>query len=111
MSEPGSLRLIAEHLAGAVAPLDRAFRDETAFRTLMRRLGWTVQDLPPAYVAIADSAAAATAAVEALAEDAELPALLDLIGEVGSLYRSLNGLAVAPAGVDAAVAPKLATPS
>lgn len=102
MSEPGSLRLIAEHLAGAVAPLERAFRDETAFRTLMRRLGWSVRDLPVAYVAIADGAAAAVAALDALAEDAELPALLELIDRVGSVYRSLDGLAVAPGGVDAA---------
>ena len=102
MTEPGSLRLIAEQLADAVAPLDRAFRDVAAFRTLMRRLGWTVQDLPPAYVAVADGAAATVAAVEALAEDADLPAILDVISKVGSVYRSLDGLAAAPAGVDAA---------
>ena len=102
MTEPGSLRLIAEQLAHAVAPLDRAFRDVAAFRTLMRRLGWTVQDLPPAYIAVADGAAATVAAVEALAEDADLPVILDVISKVGSVYRSLDGLASAPAGVDSA---------
>jgi hypothetical protein len=99
--ERGTLRLIAEHLVGAVAPLHFAFRDVDSFRTLMGRLGWDALELPPAYTAIADKAQAAIDAVEALAGDADLAAIFAVIRKVGDLYRDISALSVAPPGVDA----------
>lgn len=94
------MRLIADHLAAALAPLDLAFRDADAFRILMWRLGWDVQGLPPEYAAAADKVAEAVAAAAALGDDPDLPAIIAAIEKVGTVYEAL---AVAPPGVDAGV--------
>jgi hypothetical protein len=99
--ERGTLRLIAEHLVGAVAPLHFAFRDADSFRTLMGRLGWDALDLPPVYATTADKAQAAVEAIEALADDADLAAIFAVIRKVGDVYGAINALSVAPPGVAA----------
>ena len=100
-TEPGTLRRIAEHLADAIAPLGFAFRDADAFCTLMGRLGWTARELPPGYASGADKAQAAVEAIEALAEDAELNAIIAAIRKVGDVYGAINAFSVAPPDVDA----------
>jgi hypothetical protein len=97
----GTLQVIAEHLAAAVAPLDRAFRDDDSFRLLLWRLGWEVQGLPPSYVTVADAAAAAAQAAEALADGASVDEIVALIVKVGDVYRAVAALSEAPPGVDA----------
>jgi hypothetical protein len=99
----GTLQAIAEHLAAAVAPLDRAFRDADSFRLLMWRLGWDAQGLPPAYVAVADAVVTAVDEAEALADRAELDEILALVDAVGDVYTSIDSLAAAPPGVDPGV--------
>jgi hypothetical protein len=99
--DQGTLRAIAHHLATAVAPLDRAFRDEAEFRILMYRLGWEVQGLPPAYVAAADKSLAAIQALHALADGASLQEVLAVIAKVADVYGALQALGAAPPGVDA----------
>jgi hypothetical protein len=99
--ERSTLQVVARHLAAAVEPLDRDFRDVESFRSLMWRLGWDAQDLPASYLAAADAALTAVAAAEALADDAELGEVLALVDAVGDVYAAVDGLAEAPAGVDA----------
>ncbi|HEY7618112.1 MAG TPA: DUF6603 domain-containing protein, partial [Solirubrobacteraceae bacterium] len=96
----GTLQSVAEHLAAALEPLDRSFRDEESFRMLMWRLGWGVDGLPPAYVDIADAAITAVEAAEALADGAQLDEVFAVIEAVGHVYTSLDGLGSAPPGVD-----------
>src|SRR5690606_19947683 len=100
--ENGTLQLIAEHLASAVAPLDEAFREVDAFRALMLRLGYEVDGLPPAYTNVADQALAAVSAATALADGAELEEIVALLRSVGAVYESVDALTQAPPGVDAA---------
>ena len=101
MSEQrGSLRGLADHLAQAVAPLDRMLRDPEAFAIAMGRVGWLAQELPPSYAAVADAAAEAVAAAGALADDAELAEVVVLLDAVGAVYRAVDDLTVAPPGAD-----------
>jgi hypothetical protein len=98
--EQGTLRLIAEHLVSAVAPLDLAFRDADAFRALMWRLGWDAHGLPPSYAATADKAMHAVQAVEVLADNADASTIIEVIEKVSNVYAAINTLAIAPPGVD-----------
>ncbi len=101
MSEQrGSLRGLADHLAQAVAPLDRMLRDPEAFAIAMGRVGWFAEELPPGYVVVADAAADAVAAASALADDAELAEVVALLDAVGAVYRAVDDLTVAPPGAD-----------
>ncbi len=101
MSEQrGSLRGLADHLAQAVAPLDRMLRDPEAFAIAMGRVGWLAEELPPSYAAVADAAADAVAAASALADDAELAEVVVLLDAVGAVYRAVDDLTVAPPGAD-----------
>ena len=97
----GSLGALATMLARAMAPLDDAFRDITAFRSLMFTLGWNARSLPPAYLDVANAALAATSALEALSDDPSLAEITALIERAGDVYRSVRGLTEAPSGVDA----------
>jgi hypothetical protein len=99
--EPGTLRLIAAELAEAMTPLRLAFRDVDAFRALMGRLGWDAQALPPSYVSAADKVQTAIDAVEALADDADISAVIAAIQKVGDVYDAISALSEAPPGVDA----------
>jgi hypothetical protein len=99
----GSLQQLAAHLVEAVAPLDQVFRDLTAFRALMLRLGWEVDALPASYAAAANAAHGAVEALGALGDVADLAAVLEVIEEVGATYRAIAALSnTPPAGVDAA---------
>jgi hypothetical protein len=104
----GTLQVVARHLALAIAPLDRGFRDVESFRLLMWRLGWDAQGLPPSYVAVADAALDVAAAVEALADDAELGEVIALIEAVGDVYTAIDNVGDVPPGVDPAVLGELA---
>jgi len=108
VSDRGTLQVVAQHLAAAVEPLDRGFRDAESFRLLMWRLGWDVQGLPPAYVAVADAAVTAVAAAEALADDAELDEVIALIEAVGDVYTAVEALGDVPPGFDPAALGELA---
>ncbi|HKF00130.1 MAG TPA: DUF6603 domain-containing protein [Actinomycetes bacterium] len=98
----GTLQRLAAHLARAVEPLDRSFRDEQAFAALMRWIGWDVDGLPPSYAAVADAAADAVQALDALADDAEPAEVLDVVAKAGAVYRAVEDLHDTPAGVDPA---------
>jgi hypothetical protein len=97
-----TLEVLARHLAGAVEPLRQWVGDLDHFRTLMFRLGWEVDSLPPPFAALADAAAAVSSSVEALIEDADLETFLALIEQVGDVYRAIQAIDTAPAGVDSA---------
>lgn len=97
-----TLPAIAAHLVRAMRPLDVALRDPDAFRTLMFELGWQVDGLPPEYVVVADTAARAIAALEALAADADPATVLAVVEKAGDVYRALTALTTAPTGVDPA---------
>ncbi|MEU1185773.1 DUF6603 domain-containing protein [Streptomyces sp. NPDC005820] len=103
-----TLNVVARHLAAAVEPLDRGFRDADSFRRLMWQLGWDVQGLPPSYVAVADAAVQAAAAAGALADDAGQDEIVALIEAAGDVYTAVDGLGDVPPGVDPAAMPELA---
>jgi len=108
-SEEGTPARLARHLAGAVRPLELAFRDPAAFRALLFQLGWEVPGLPPSYVTVADAAVQAADFLEALADDPTLDEALDVIVKAGDVYRAVGALTEAPAGIDpAAFLPELA---
>ncbi len=99
---PSTLQVIANQLALAVEPLQRGVADLDSFKTLMRKLGWGVETLPPQYAALASAANAAIQAVEALTPDSGIDQILAAINKTAAVYRAIRGLTGAPAGVDAA---------
>jgi hypothetical protein len=103
-----TLNVLARHLAAAVEPLDRGFRDAESFRRLMWQLGWDVQGLPPSYVAVADAAVQAAAAAGALADDAGPEEVVAVIEAAGDVYLAIDGLGEVPPGVDPAAMGELA---
>jgi hypothetical protein len=108
VSGDGTLRRIAAQLAGAMRPLEDAFRDPAAFRQLLLEIGWEVPGLPPSYAAVADQAVQAGEALAALAEDAGIEEAGAVITKAGDVYRALGALTEAPAGLDpAAFLPEL----
>ncbi len=107
MSNDATLVRLGRFLVDAVAPLERAFADVDAFRSLLWTLGWEVDDLPAAYIAVAEAAGAAVAAVEALAEEPELSEAIELIETVGRVYRQLSGPLPLPNGAGAGFAAEL----
>ena len=99
----GTLSLIAEQVAGALRPLEDAFRDPDQFRVLLFELGWDAPGLPPSYVTVADKAVQAGEALRALADDAGITDALSVITKAGDVYRAVHALNEAPAGIDPAV--------
>jgi hypothetical protein len=98
--ERSTLEALARALAGAVEPLRQWVLDLDHFRTLMFRLGWEVESLPPSFAALADAATRVADSVDALAEDPDLQTVLGLIEQVGDVYRAIRSIDAAPAGVD-----------
>ena len=99
----GTLRRIAAQLAGAMRPLEDAFRDPEAFRRLLFEVGWEVPGLPPSYTAVADKAVQAGEALAALGEDAGIDEAVAVVTKAGDVYRALGALTEAPPGLDPAV--------
>jgi len=100
MSEQGTLERMAYHLVGAVSPLEVAFTDVDAFRALLLQLGWDAPGLPPSYLAVADTAAQAVDALEAMTDGAEVNEVLAVVEKAGAVYRAIVALDEAPAGID-----------
>lgn len=101
MAAQGTLDFVAAQLARAMRPLADAVASPNAFRAFLRRLGWDVTDLPPAYRDLAGSVDAVSAALDGLGDDpgpAEIAVVLDACS---TLYDAVEGLDEAPAGVDA----------
>jgi hypothetical protein len=103
VAELGTFQRIATHLAVAMRPLGDGVSDLDHFKQLMLKLGWKVEDLPPAYTQLATQVEALVAAAEALAAaDAPGPdQLVALLGEVRSLIAAIQAITTAPGGVDA----------
>jgi hypothetical protein len=97
----GTLELLATHLSRAMAPLRDAVSSIQGFRAFMLRLGWHAQDLPPAYAALASTVDSCLAALDALSDDPEIEEVLALLDGAAAVYRALDDLDTAPAGIDA----------
>ncbi|MEZ4701001.1 MAG: DUF6603 domain-containing protein [Rhodothermales bacterium] len=97
-----TFQLIAGELILAVDPLREAFTDPDQFVALMRKLGWEATALPDAYAGLASAIADAVDLVDDLAQGtpgaSEIQAL---IATAQDLYDRIQGIAVAPPGVDA----------
>ena len=101
MSEPrGTLAVVADHLATAIAPLEAILGDDTRFATAMLRLGWETPAVPASYATIGAAAGDAARAAQGLAEGAELADAVAVLDAVGEIYAALEDLDQAPAGVD-----------
>ncbi|MFC5830968.1 DUF6603 domain-containing protein [Nonomuraea insulae] len=106
--DQGTLGRLAARLVGTVRPLEEAFSDEDAFRVLLLQLGWEADGLPASYLAVADTVAQAVAALERLTDGATTEEIVAVIGKAGDVYRAINALTDAPAGIDpAAFLPEL----
>lgn len=96
----GTLQTIARHLVLALKPLKDGVADLPSFRTLLHRLAWNVESLPPEYTALAAKVDAALTALDALGNDPPVAKVLDLLDKVKVLYTALQNITNAPAGVD-----------
>src|SRR5262249_13043116 len=68
MADRGTLELIATHLGLAMRPLRDDISDLDHFKQFMYTLGWEVDDLPPAYTALATDVNAVVSAVRGLGD-------------------------------------------
>ena len=68
----------------------------------MRDIGWDVDTLPASYTNISTLTLDAAVSAEALADDASLANVLDVIRKAGDVYRAIRNLGDAPPGIDAA---------
>lgn len=102
MAQEEPLRTLARHLVLAIRPLSEAVQNAESFAAFMLRIGWTAHDVPPQYRALATNVAHAVTALEALAEEAGLHELLDVITAAGDVYRSIRAISQTPVGVDPA---------
>lgn len=101
MADGGTLALIATHLGLAMRPLEDAVASLDGFRQLMYRLGWEVEDLPPAYSNLATRVQTLSSTIDGLGEDPDLSAIEGLLGQVKDLVQAIRDIQTAPAGVDA----------
>jgi hypothetical protein len=99
-SDTDFLPTLARHLGLAMQPLAAAVTDLRRFRTFMLSLGWSVDDLPPAYTALGSAVDGALDAVTHLIADPSIDHAMAVLDKVRQLYAALNGIAEAPAGVD-----------
>src|SRR4029453_17102206 len=101
MDEPsGTIQTVARHLVLALEPLKEGVEDLPGFRTLMHRLAWNVESLPPEYTALAAKVDEALTALDQLDDDASVSEVIALFGKVKALHAALQGITTAPAGVD-----------
>ena len=96
----GTLELVAGHLARAMAPLGDTVSSIQGFRAFMLRLGWHAEDLPPAYATLASTVDSCLVAVDALSDDPQIEEVLALLDAAAAVYRALDDLDTAPAGVE-----------
>jgi hypothetical protein len=105
MTPESTLKLVALHLAHAVAVLGDAVADGPGFGALMLRLGWNVTSTtpPPAFAALAAHCDRLVTNVEALADDPTPEEVGAAVGALRDLVAALNALKLdqTPAGVDA----------
>ncbi|MEZ0387663.1 MAG: DUF6603 domain-containing protein [Verrucomicrobium sp.] len=100
MAAPSStLHTLARHLVLALEPLKAGVADLPAFRTLLYRLAWHVDSLPPAYSALATRVDAALTTLEALGDNPSPGQVFDLLTRVKALYDAIKAVQTAPAGV------------
>jgi hypothetical protein len=100
--EESTLRTIARHLVGAIRPLEPAVADPESFAAFMLRMGWEAQSVPPQFTALAADITAAVTALEALADEATLAEIADVIATTGNVFRRLKAINQSPNGIDAA---------
>lgn len=103
MDPPSStLHTLARHLVLALRPLKAGVADLPAFRTLLYRLAWNVNSLPPPYTALAERVDAAVTSLEALGDGPSPEEVFALLDQVKALYDAIGALQTAPGGVPAA---------
>src|SRR5262245_41271852 len=100
MSDKGTKLLIAEHLGALFGSISKLL-DET----LLLRLGWFVDALPPQYTTVAQAAASLASAAEAMASGGadDLTQIKQLLDQTATLYQAVKALPAtqpSPTGVD-----------
>jgi hypothetical protein len=98
----GTLHTIARHLVLALEPLKAGVADLAGFRTLLYRLGWEAESLPPEYAALGQKVDQALAALEGLGDSPPPAQILGLLEKVKDVYQAVQNITTAPAGVDPA---------
>jgi hypothetical protein len=101
VADKGTFALIVTHLALAMRPLRDAVADVDSFKRFMYPLGWEVEDLPPAYTALATNVDALLTAVEGLGATPSVDQIAALLDKIKALADAIKAINVAPAGVDA----------
>ena len=95
--------VLAKHLLEVFKPLAEAFSSEEQFKGFLYRLGWNATGIPPQYVELATAVADGVARLDQFleTEDPSLNDILSLAGKAKSIYDKVEGISVAPPGVDA----------
>src|SRR5262245_36541055 len=102
MSESrGTFELFGRHLTEALRPFRDALRDDAAFRSFMRRLGWKATARPPAYASIGVSIDGASLKLDGLGAVPGATEITALVEAAKNAYDSLQAISAAPPGVDA----------
>ena len=103
MSEtPGTIELLGTHVTLALRPFREALRDDAAFRQFLRGLGWNATGIPPAYGSIGVSIDGAGFTLDGLGPAPDAAAVAALLKAAKDAYDSMQSIAVAPPGVNAA---------
>jgi hypothetical protein len=100
LADKSTLELIATHLGLALSPLAEAVADLDSFKTFLYRLGWEVEDLPPAYTALATRVGEVVTAVEGLGGSPSPDQVAGLIAKIKAVAVAIREIDTAPAGVD-----------
>ncbi len=97
-----TLELIGRHVVAALRPLREAVQGVDQFRLLLFQLGWNATAMPPQYTALGTAIDTAVARMEALGDSATPQEIADFLTAVIDAIDQIQGIAVAPPGVDAA---------
>jgi hypothetical protein len=96
-----TLELIGRQLVAALRPLREAVQSVDQFRLLLFQLGWNATDMPPQYAALGTAIDNAVQRMEALGDSASPQEIADFLTAVVDAIDEIQGIAVAPPGVDA----------
>ena len=99
-SPKGTLEIVAEQLVLAVRPLEDAVRDLESFEGFMRRLGFEVTSLPPAWASVGAIVDDAVNALQQMPDGPTPDQALAVVAHVHDLYTTIGSIADVPSGVD-----------
>src|SRR5688572_16846775 len=104
MKQQGTITTLARHLVVLLKPFVNTVASPDNFRQFMFRLGWNVNNIPPAFSNLGVSVNLSLSKLELLGDDPPIEDALGLLNDVKSVFDKMANLGPAdvPAGVDPA---------